>query len=149
MKFTIQQILDGENELILKYLERNEDVERALDFMNSYRHKLIGEKDGEKEVINRSDILYIESVDGKCFVYTQTDVFGVEFTLARIEQILNAVNFFRCSKSMIINIDKVHRLKSLASNRIDATMSNGEHIMISRTYASSFRKRLKGVSDDE
>ena len=149
MKFTIQQILDGENELILKYMERNEDVERALDFMNSYRQKLMGEKDGQKEIINRSDILYIESVDSRSFVYTQTDVFGVDFTLARLEQILDAVNFFRCSKSMIINIDKVHKLKSLASNRIDATMSNGEHIMISRTYASSFRKRLKGVNDDE
>ena len=68
MKFTIQQILDGENELILKYMERNEDVERALDFMNSYRQKLMGEKDGQKEIINRSDILYIESVYGRSFV---------------------------------------------------------------------------------
>ena len=148
MKLTIEQISDGENELILKYAERNDEVERALDFMNGYRQKLVGEKDGQKEVIYRADILYIESVDGKCFVYTQADVLGVEFTLAQLEQILESVNFFRCSKSMIINIDKVHKLRSLASNRIDATMQGGEHIIISRTYASNFRKRLKGVSED-
>ena len=46
---------------------------------------------------------------------------------------------------MIINIDKVERLKSLSSNRIDATMEGGEHILISRTYASEFRRILKGV----
>ncbi len=149
MKLTIQRIPDGENELILKYLERNEEVERALAFMNGYRHRLIGEKEGQKEVIRPSDILYIESVDGRCFVYTQADVLGVDYSLAQLAQILDSINFFRCSKSMIINIDKVHRLRSLASNRIDATMNNGEHIIISRTYASDFRKRLRGVSEDE
>lgn len=148
MKLTIQQISDGENELILKYLERNAEVERVLDFMNGYRQKLMGEKDGQKEVIDRGDILYIESVDGRCFVYTQADVLAVEFALTQLEQILDSVNFFRCSKSMIINIDKVHKLRSLASNRIDATMQGGEHIIISRTYASNFRKRLKGVNED-
>ena len=50
---------------------------------------------------------------------------------------------------MIINIDKVKVLDSLASNRIDATMCNGEHIFISRRYASDFRRRLKGEDFDE
>ena len=67
----------------------------------------------------------------------------MEHTLTQLEQLLNIVNFIRCSKSMILNIDKVAALKSLASNRIDATMRNGEHILISRTYASDFRRRLK------
>ncbi len=149
MKLTVHQISEGENELILKYLEINDEVERALDFMNGYEKKLVGENGGQKEILERADILYIESVDGKCFAYTEADVFRLDFTLAQLEQILGSINFFRCSKSMIINIDKVRRLKSLASNRIDATMNNGEHIIISRTYASSFRKRLKGVSEDE
>ena len=100
-------------------------------------------------MIGLSQILYIESVDGKTFAYLAEDVLQVDFTLAQLEQMLNAVNFFRCSKSMILNIDKVKALKSLASNRIDATMCNGEHILISRTYASDFRKRLKGGRADE
>ena len=53
------------------------------------------------------------------------------------------------NQPMIINIDKIATLKSLASNRIDATLTNGEHIMISRTYASEFRRILKGESSDE
>ena len=53
-------------------------------------------------------------------------------------------SFFRCSKSMIINIGKVRALRSLSSNRIDATMEGGEHIMISRRYAVDFRRLLKG-----
>lgn len=149
MKYIIQRISEGDDELILRYQDLTEEVEQALKFMSRPQQKLIGTKDGQKTVIDLQNILYAESVDGRSFVYTDSDVFGVEYTLTQLEQILSDVNFFRCSKSMIINIDKVKHLKSLASNRIDATMCSGEHIIISRTYASAFRKRLKGVSNDE
>lgn len=149
MKYIIRQISDGEDELILRYCKVTPEVERVFEFMNTPEKKLIGTKDGLREVIDITNILYVESVDGKSFVYTENDVLGVEFTLAQLEQVLVAKNFFRCSKSMIININKVRKLKSLASNRIDATMCSGEHLIISRTYASDFRKRLKGVSADE
>ncbi len=149
MKYIIQRISEGDDELILRYRDLTEEVEQALKFMSRPQQKLIGTKDGQKTVIDLQNILYAESVDGRSFVYTDSDVFGVEYTLTQLEQILSDVNFFRCSKSMIINIDKVKHLKSLASNRIDATMCSGEHIIISRTYASAFRKRLKGVSNDE
>ena len=69
-----------------------------------------------------------------------------------LSSFLNDVNddsFFRCSKSMIINLNRVSALKSLSSNRIDATLENGEHIMISRRYASDFRKLLRGYNRDE
>jgi len=149
MKYIIQKIADGDDELILRYRSLTEEVEQALRFMSRPQKKLFGTKDGRKTAIDFQSILYAESVDSRSFVYTDNEVYGVEYTLIQLEQILVDVNFFRCSKSMIINIDKVIQLKSLASNRIDATMCSGEHIIISRTYASAFRKRLKGVSSDE
>lgn len=149
MQYTIERIPQGENEVIVRYHELTQEVEQLLNFINSSQRKLIGSREDSRVVINRSQILYIESVDGRTFVYTAEDVLQVDFTLAQLELILNTINFFRCSKSMILNIDKVTTLKSLASNRIDATMCNGEHIIISRTYASDFRKRLKGGHRDE
>ena len=149
MKYTIEQISNGEDELILRYQCLTKEVERILSFMNTSQRKLIGLRGNTQVVIDISQILYIESVDRKNFVYTVNDVFQIEYSLTQMERILNTVNYFRCSKSMIINIDKIMELKSLASNRIDATLCNGEHIIISRTYASEFRKRLKGGDDDE
>lgn len=149
MKYTIEQISNGEDELILRYQSLTKEVERILSFMNTSQCKLIGLRGNTQVVIDISQILYIESVDRKNFVYTVNDVFQIEYSLTQMERILNTVNYFRCSKSMIINIDKIMELKSLASNRIDATLCNGEHIIISRTYASEFRKRLKGGDDDE
>jgi len=149
MKYTIEQIKQGDDELILRYQNLNQEVEHIINFMSFSEKKLVGTKDGLQVVIDVKQILYIESVDRKTFVYLEEDVVRVEYTLIQLERMLNSVRFFRCSKSMIINIDKVKVLDSLASNRIDATMCNGEHIIISRTYASEFRRRLKGEAFDE
>lgn len=149
MKYTITQVNEGEDELTLRYQKVTPEVERVLKFMNGEQMRLVGFCDDMKTIIEPNEILYLESVDGKLFVYTQKDVLRLDYTLSQMSQILNGINFFRCSKSMIINIDKVKYLKSLPSNRIDATMCNGEHVMINRTFASDFRKRLKGEDTDE
>lgn len=149
MKYIITQITNGEDELSLRYQSITPEVERVLRFMNGEQVRLIGWKDKIQVVLEPETILYIESVDGRTFAYTDKDVLRLDYSLSQVEQILNTINFFRCSKSMIINIDKVKCLKSLPSNRIDATMYNGEHVMINRTYASDFRKRLKGEDGNE
>lgn len=150
MKYTIRQITEGEDEIIFKYRRMTPDIERILNFINGSNKKLSGWKEKTLTLIDPNTILYIESVDGKVFAYTQEDVLQLDSPLNQLEQLLTDINFFRCSKSMIVNINKVESLKSLPSNRIDASMCNGEHIMISRTYASDFRKRLKrGVDNEE
>lgn len=144
MKYTINHISSGPEELILNYVERNEEVERILAFMRQEDAKLLGWKEKEQVVISPGNLLYIESVDGRTYAYTEYEVYRLNYTLQQLEGILVDVKFFRCSKSMIMNIDKVTGLKSLSSNRIDAIMQNKEHIIISRTYATDFRRRLKG-----
>ena len=149
MKYTINKISAGEDEVIVNYLHMSPEIERIVSFIKGEQTKLIGWKDKAQKVIDIKSILYIESVDGKIFAYTEEDVLKLDFTLTQVEQQLNDINFFRCSKSMIINIDKVDSLRSLPSNRIDARMVNGEHIMISRTYASDFRRILKKGAQHE
>lgn len=144
MKYIINQMADGEDELILNYREVNEEVERILAFMEQGSRRILGWRENEQVVIAPGDLLYAESVEGKTFAYTAQEVYRMNYTLQQLEVLLQKEYFFRCSKSMIMNINKVAALRSLSSNRIDATMENGEHIIISRTYASDFRKKLRG-----
>ncbi len=144
MKYTIEHISQGEEEVILRCHSPSAEMEQLIRYLESRSRKLIGIRDGIRTVVEQPEILYVESVEGKTFAYTESEVFQMEHSLAQMEQLLGAVNFFRCSKSMILNIDRVRELRSLASNRIEATMCNGERIMISRTYASEFRRRLRG-----
>ncbi len=144
MKIDISKIESGEDEVIVRYKEETGRIRKVLDALRDGGGKLYGKKESDIVSVVPGDILYIESVDDKIFAYTCEDVIRLEGTLAGIIQKLGDERFFRCSKSMIINIDKVDSLHSLSSNRIDATMEGGEHIMISRTYASEFRRILRG-----
>ncbi len=146
MKTDIRQIDTGEDELILRYRELTPDIKRIIELAGGGSSRLVGKKDGNMIVIDKDDIYYIESVDDKTFAYTSDDVIRLDNSLQGVMGILDDIRFFRCSKSMIINIDRVRVLKSLSSNRIDAALENGEHIIISRTYATDFRKLLRGGS---
>ena len=144
MKYRVERT-DGEDEVIIRCREVTPKITRLLDLLEGDGGRLVGvTQSGAKSVIAVGDILYIESVDGRTYVYTEAEVVRVDFGLSQLIEYLDDIRFFRCSKSMILNIDRAKYLKSLASNRIDVTMVNGEHIRISRTYASDFRKRLRG-----
>ena len=107
MKYTINNISTGEDEVIVNYLRMTPEVERIVNFIKGEQTKLIGWRDKEQKLIDIKTILYIETVDGNTFAYTDDEVFKLDYTLTQLEQLLNDINFFRCSKSMIINIDKV------------------------------------------
>ena len=144
MRYQINKINCQEAELILNYKELDPEVEAAIAFMEKSQKRLIGKKEGQVIVFSPEEVLYFEKVDDKTFAYTDNNVIQVDMSLYSIEVMLDDDRYFRCSKSMIVNISKVSKLKSLPSNRIDVTLTNGEHIIISRTYASNFRKLLKG-----
>ncbi len=147
MKTDIRQIESGEDEIIIRYKELTPGIKRILDALSYTSTRIVGRKEENRVVIDADDIMYFESVDDKTFVYTENDVLRVDYTLQGIIATLQDERFFRCSKSMIINVDKVKLLRSMSSNRIDATLENGEHVLISRAYASDFRRLLKGGDD--
>lgn len=150
MNYVINKIESGQDELILNYKDTNPEVQKILSFMNECKMRIIGKTaDGNQQIVNPSDILFVEVLEDKTYVYTLYDEIKVDFTLYQLEKFLNSRNFFRCNKSVIMNIDKIEKLKSLSSNRIDALMQGGEHILISRTYASEFRKILKEGNQSE
>ena len=144
MRYTVNQIRSGDDELILNYKQINAEVEAVLAFMEKHQKKLVGKSEGETIIFSPQEILYIEKVDEKTFACTMDKVIQLDVSLATAELILDDESYFRCSKSMIVNVNKVEKLKSMPSNRIDATLVSGEHIIISLTYASDFRRLLKG-----
>ena len=144
MRYTVNQIRSGDDELILNYKQINAEVEAVLAVMEKHHKKLVGKSEGETIIFSPQEILYIEKVDEKTFACTMDKVIQLDVSLATAELILDDESYFRCSKSMIVNVNKVEKLKSMPSNRIDATLVSGEHIIISRTYASDFRRLLKG-----
>lgn len=144
MNIDIEKITEGEESIVIRYKDPNPTVSRIIGILEGGSGTLWGRTDSGSVSINLRDVLYLESVDDKLFAYTTDTVVRLEGSLVSFMNEVKDESFFRCSKSMIINIGKVKALRSLSSNRIDATMEGGEHIMISRRYAVDFRRLLKG-----
>lgn len=98
---------------------------------------------GETVRVDVVDILYIESVDGRTFIYTETNVLQSKHRLYELEGMLDEGEFFRCSKSTIVNLRKIVKLRPEIARNILATLSNGEVIIVSRRYASRLKTLLK------
>ena len=143
MKITLQKISDGNEEVIIKYRQMTEQIERIVKYLEGQDEKLLGNKDGEQVLVSVNKVIYLESVDGITWFYTREEAYRCELTLAMWEMMYVKDGFFRCSKSMIINIYHIRRLKSLPGKRIDATMDNGEHVIISRHYSGELRSILR------
>lgn len=147
LKITTEQITEGQDEIIVRYRERTEEIESLLRSLEQRRDKIYAEKDGMKMLIIPSDVLYLERVDSTVYIYTKEEVAKTDLSLASAEGLYADDGFFRSGKSMVINIYHIEYLKSISGNRVDVTMDNGEHVIISRRYVKALRSILKGESE--
>ena len=144
MKVRLQKVQNEQEEVIIKYQNMTSEIENIVRYLEGKSEKLIGTKDGQQYMIKPQDVIYLESVDGGTFVYTNEQIYRTGITLSQAEVLYGKEGFFRCSKAMVINIYRIVKLKSEPGNRINAMMDNGEHVLISRRYAKELRNILKG-----
>lgn len=149
MKLTMSRITQGEDEIIVRYREMNDQIESIIGIVQGKGHKISAYGDGQMHLLVPEHVYYLESVDGVTFAYLKDKVYKVQMSLLELEICYEGRGFFRCSKSMVLNIYKISHLKSEPGNRILATMENGEQVMISRKYAKELRRILKGGSKSD
>lgn len=118
------------------------DVEKILATLRMMNRQLTARKDGEIYLLDIARIIYIESVDRKCFIYTADAVYESDLRLYELEQQLEEYGFFRASKSFLIHLQNIQSLRADINRKIRVTMSNGEQIIASRQYADELKKRL-------
>lgn len=119
------------------------DIEKLNTYISNYDKRIKANDEGETLYVELGDILYFESVDNKTFIYTADRILTTSMKLYEIEEKLGEKDFFRCSKSVIVNIGKIKRLKPDLTRNIFATLVNEETIVISRRYVSAFKKLIK------
>ena len=143
MKITVEHIDSEENEVILRCRELDDEILRLLALVRAGMQKLLVWNE-RKELLplNVSDVVYCETVEEKTFVYTESGMYQTALTLSELEERWAATGLLRCGKSCVVNLYAIRRLRSCGGGRIEATLSTGEKIMISRHYAPALRERL-------
>ena len=145
MDVKIKQIGAGEQELVLICCrEVTEEVREIAAFVRSRQGSLSGVRDEKQYEIPVSELYYIESVDGKTFLYTKEQVYETSGRLYELEELLKKRHFLRISKSMMVNLMKIRSIRPAMGGRFTALLHSGEQIIISRSYVKDLKAALKG-----
>lgn len=128
--------------LQIKAPKLTQDIEKIISLMRMINMQIAVKKGEETVILDMDRILYIESVDRNTFVYTDNESYEIDLRLYEVEQQFVEQEFFRISKSCIINLKKIKSLKADINRKIRITLINGEQIIVSRNYADELRKRL-------
>ncbi|ERK31313.1 LytTR family DNA-binding domain-containing protein [Clostridium intestinale] len=143
MKILIEESPDNDDaELIIKCKSVNDEIQRIIDFIKLSDEKIIGFLNGDSYVVDPIKILYFESVDKKTFMYTEDKVYEISLRLYELEKKMSKYDFFRSSKSTIINISRIKKLSHKFNGKLEATLDNNEKILISRQYVSVIKEIL-------
>jgi len=142
LKIIIEKPLDGEEEhVIIKCHNVSPELLAAINTLKSSVGHLVAYMGNEIYKINPSDVFYIETVDNKTFLYSETNTYETRHKLYEIEE-LNIKDYLRISKSVIVNLSKIKSLKPSVYSRLEAVLINNERIIISRQYVAVLKKNV-------
>jgi len=135
---------DTKNEIEIQIIcnQLTQEVEKIIETLRILGQQLTGSMDGETFILDISDVLYIETVDKKTFIYTETGEYESSLKLYELQQKLEEASFIRVGKSIILNMKHIKSLKTDLNRRIRVTIENGEQVIVSRQYAEQLKKRL-------
>lgn len=144
MKIIIEekQSKEEEDTIIVRCGSLSDSVWKLLQQIKTSDELFTCIKDGNISRIKPTDVFYFESVDNKTFLYTEHNVYEIKQKLYEIEKAYQGIDYFRVSKSVILNLDKISYLSPVIGSRLEATLQNKEKIMISRQYVSALKVLL-------
>lgn len=124
---------DQPEEIVVRCHSITDEIQNMISFIENDK-KIIGYKRGTAYPLKMSDIYYFEIVDQKAFIYCEKDIYESKMKLYEFEHKTDGTSFFRASKSLIINADKIDSIKPSLSGRFEVILLNKEKLIVSRQY---------------
>ena len=137
-----------EDTIIVRCVSPDPRLVSILRSFETAQDGIVAFQDDKIVRIQYQDIFYFESIDEHIFAYCTTDVYEVKKKLFELEELLSPLDFVRCSKSLVVNMEKIDYLSPLFSGKLEANLKNGEKLVISRKYVQNLRAKL-GVQEED
>ena len=126
----------------IKCKEHNALVDRLVAALRIIDRQITVLHQGNRTVLDLEKIMYIESVDRKCFIYTADKLYESYSKLYELEQQLGQYLFVRINKACIVNMKNVESIKAYINRRLLMTLMNGEQLIVSRQFAEDIKALL-------
>ena len=89
-----------------------------------------------------SDVYYLENVERKIFLYTASDVYRLDSSMADLEEITKDSDLVRISRTCIMNTSHLKAVRRLKNSHLEAELDNGEKLIVSRKYLHDIKRRF-------
>ncbi len=147
MKVSVEKIDQGRPEqVIIQCYKVTDQVTSIANYVKSTDTSLAGYIDDRVTQLFLQDLFYVEAVDNRVFAYTKKETYELKCKLYEFEQAYDGQRFFRCSKSMVVNLMKIDSVYPIFNGRFSARLYNGEEVIISRQYVPALKSFLSGGS---
>lgn len=144
MKLTIQQNKElKEEEIFIHCIHVDKRIKKLADYIRQFTFSFEGETEGKQYQLTPESIYYIDSVDGKTFLYDNTQSYLCRQTLSSLETLLKDTTFVRISKNCILNTAYLKCVAPFTNHRMKAELKNGEHLLISRNYIDDLKEKIR------
>jgi len=142
----VQNNTQNDIEVVITYPVKNKIIERIVSLIKSVDAQIECYSDDIVKLVNVSDIYYIESIDGKTIVFCEKENYLVKSRLYQIYEKLKDSGFIQISKYCVLNINKLDKFRPLDNNRLEAVLSNGVYLCITRKYISGIKQILQEMN---
>lgn len=129
--------------VIIEYPKWSESVDNLVRKIGMMDISFIGRMDEKSVNISFSDIYYIENVDRKLFIYTESEVYRLDGSMADVESRIYDSSLVRISRTCIMNTDYLRQIQQIRNSHLEAVMDNGEKLIVSRKYLQDIKRIFK------
>ena len=144
MKLTVKKDPSlAETEVIVKYPQSSPDLDGLVRCIRQYDCSFQAKLEDRICLISARDVLYMDSADGKTFLYTKDRVYGLDSSLAELEAKLDGAGFVRISKNCILNISSLQSVRPYWNHRLEAVLMNGEKLIVTRHYIEELKEKIE------
>ena len=124
----------------------NDDIEKLLAAIRMLDMKLTGIREGKQYIIDAADVIYAESTDKRCFLYTLNGVFESSLNLGELENKLSDRDFLRAGKSVLFNFKHIKYIEPDMERRLTLTMERDLTVVVSRQYSGLVKEKLEAYN---
>lgn len=144
LKLTVEQNQSlTETEVIVKYPQSGPDLDRLVRCIRQCDCSFQAKQEDRICLISARDVFYMDSADGKTFLYTENSVYRLDSSLAELEAKLDGAGFVRISKNCILNIACLQSVKPYWNHRLEAVLTNGEKLIVARHYIEELKEKIE------
>ncbi len=147
MKVEISKELNEDIELIDNLKKHNIEISDLSPYKivsnNFDNYKTIkGEISDGIVLIDYKEVEYFEAIKNDIFAFKNKRSYKTRYKLYQVEDIYEDKGFIRVSKSFVVNIRKIQRIKTYINTKYILVMENGNNIDVNRSYYKKFKERI-------